>query len=78
MDEFVTLCLSRLDAGQIIDGLTERMKVWQATAEYLERGYSDISNYIEECSNPHEAHSIAEYYEKIIELIKKQLDNQKI
>ena len=69
MEDFVTLRLSRLDAGQIIDGLTERMKVWKDTEEYLRTGCFDLDSFIEECSNPEEARSIAEYYEKIIDLI---------
>jgi len=38
MEKIVTLRLSDVDAGQIIDGLTERMKVWKATEKYLRTG----------------------------------------
>jgi hypothetical protein len=31
MEEFVKLTLSRMDIGQILDGLHERMLVWRAT-----------------------------------------------
>jgi len=76
MEEFVTLRLPRGDVGQIIDGLTQRMIVWKTTAEFLETGYSQLGDFIEECSKPEEAHFIAEYYQNIIDLIKKQLENQ--
>ncbi len=78
MKKIVTLKLSDLDAGQIIDGLTERMKVWKATERYLRTGVSEIDDFIEECSYPEEAHSIAKHYEKIIGLIRKQLENRKL
>jgi len=77
MEKFVTLRLPEIDVGQIIDGLTQRMIVWKTTEEYLVKGYSDFGDFIEECSNPEEARFIAEYYEKVIDLINKQLENQK-
>ena len=77
MKKIVTLKLSDLDAGQIIDGLTERMKVWKATERYLRTGLADIDDCIEECSKPEEAQSIAEYYQNIIDNIQLQLNNQR-
>jgi hypothetical protein len=77
MEKFVTLRLPENDVGQIIDGLTQRMIVWKTTEEILETGYSHLGDIIEECSNPEEARFIAEYYEKIIDLINKQLEKQK-
>ena len=76
MKKFVTLRLPLDDVGQIIDGLTERMIVWKTTEEYLETGFSHLGDFIEECSHPEEARFIAEYYEKIIDLINHQLENQ--
>ena len=78
MEKFVTLRLPRNDVGQILDGLTERMIIWKATEEYLETGSSHFGDCIEECSHAEEARFIAQYYEKIIDLIYKQLDNQKL
>ena len=76
MEKMIKLVLSDLDVGQILDGLEQRRIVWQATAEYLEMGYTDLSDCIEECSKEYEAQVIADYYEKIINTIKKQRDLQ--
>ena len=43
----------------------------------MEAGYSQLGDIIEECSCPEEARFIAGYYEKIIELINKQLEEQR-
>ncbi len=77
MEKFVTLRLPLIDVFQIIDGITERMIIWKTTEQYLEEGYSHFGDLTEECSNSKEARFIAEHYEKIIDLIRKQLDNQK-
>ena len=77
MEKLITLRLPDTDVGQIIDGLTERMKVWKATEKYLRTGECTIDDFIEECSKPEEAHSIAEYYQSIIDKIKIQLNNQR-
>jgi len=78
MEEFVKLILSRMDIGQILDGLHERMLVWRATEEYMETGYPQSSDCIEECSDEHEAHAIADYYQYLIDTVKKQLEFQPI
>jgi hypothetical protein len=76
MEDFVTLYLKRIDVGQILDGLHERMLVWRATNEYLETGYPQSADYTEECSSPLEALAIADYYQYIIDTIEKQLMEQ--
>ena len=76
MEKFVTLRLPQNDVGQIIDGLTERVIIWRTTEEYLETGYSHLGDFVKECSEPEEARFIAQYYEKIIDLIQNQLKNQ--
>jgi hypothetical protein len=76
MEDFVKLTLSRMDVGQIIEGLHERMLVWRATEEYMETGYPQSADCIEECSDEHEARAIADYYQHIINTIKKQLKEQ--
>ena len=75
-DPPITLLLSRNVAGQICEGLHERMLVWRATAQYLEEGYTDISDSIEECHHSHEARAIADWYEEIIQSIRDQVDSQ--
>ena len=53
------------------------MIIWKTTEQYLEQGYSHFGDITEECSEPLEAHFIAQHYENIINLINKQLENQK-
>lgn len=65
-----------MDIGQILDGLEQRRIIWQATADYLEVGYTDLSDCVEECSDPNEAQAIADYYQYLIDTIKKQRDAQ--
>lgn len=76
MDKLITLNLTENDVGQILDGLEQRRIIWQATAEYLEAGSTTLSDCIEECSNPHEAQAIADYYQYIINTVKNQRDSQ--
>ncbi len=75
-DPIVTLRLSHIAVCQICEGLDQRMLVWRATAQYLEEGYTDISDSIEECSHSHEARAIADWYEEIIQSIRDQVDRQ--
>jgi len=77
MLDFVKIILLRNDVGQIVDGLTERMLVWRATAEYFEMGSPQSADYIEECNDEHEATAIADHYQCIIAQINRQLDEQK-
>lgn len=76
MCEFITLSLKELDIGQILDGLERRRITWLATAEYLGCGYTELSDIIEECSDPLEAQAIADHYQYIINTIKNQRDMQ--
>jgi hypothetical protein len=76
MEQVITLKLNRNDVGQILDGLEQRRIIWQATAEYLESGYTTLSDMIEECSDPLEAQAIAEHYQTIINTIRNQRDSQ--
>ena len=75
-DRIIILHLFSNEVGQILDGLHERMMTWRATEEYLETGYSHISDFIEECSHPYEARAIASFYEHIINSINQQLEAQ--
>ncbi len=76
MEDFVKLTLSRMDIGQVLDGLHERMLIWRATEEYFIDGCPQSADCIEECSDEHEARAIADYYQYLIDTIKKQLDTQ--
>lgn len=76
MDKFIKLMLPATDVGQILDGLEQRRITWQATAEYLEAGYTSLSDIVEECSDPCEAQAVADYYQYIIDTIKNQRDMQ--
>jgi hypothetical protein len=76
MEQYVSLRLTRNDVGQILDGLEQRRIIWQATAEWLMYDYSELSDSIEECSDPLEAQAIAEHYQTIINTIRNQRDSQ--
>lgn len=67
----ITISLTDLDWGQVLDGLEERRHSWQATAEYLE-GNTDIMEIVEECSDAEEAQAMADDYQRLIEAIKEQ------
>jgi len=75
-DKIITLRLSSNTVGQIIDALNERMLIWQATAEYLESGHTDLADCIEECTHPDEAQALADCYHQIIEELTTQRDAQ--
>jgi len=72
MEKVVTIRLNDVDWGQILDGLEERRIAWQATAEYLEIGYTDRTDFVEECSDADEAQAIADDYQRIIDSIRTQ------
>lgn len=76
MDKFITLTLPQNDIGQILDGLEQRRIIWQATAEWLMYDYTELSDCVEECSDPLEAQAIADYYQYIINTIRNQRDGQ--
>ena len=74
MDKNITMTLPSLMVGQILDALYMRLESWEYTEEYLNTGHANESYCIEECSNPDEAHQIADYYKEIIKSIEKQAD----
>ena len=77
MFDFVKLVLIRSDVSQVVDGLTERMLVWKATAEYIETGYPQSADGVADCDDAQEAEAIAHHYQYIIDQINRQLDEQK-
>ena len=72
MKEEVILTLPRLDVGQILDALYERMKTWNYTEEYMNTGNVREPYCIEEYSSAEEARGIADYYKEIIGSIERQ------
>src|SRR5437762_1829147 len=78
MRKQIHLLLGERDVFQIIDGLESREQSWRKTAAYLETEEFPDDDFflIEQCSNAHEAKSIADTYARIIEAIRKQLTAQ--
>jgi hypothetical protein len=77
MGRQVLLNLDSVDVGQILDGLRSRQESWANTAIFLRDGYFPNNAFVcEECSNPHEAQRIADYYQRIIESVERQTDAQ--
>ena len=72
MNKAVSLTLSALDVGHILDALTMRMEKWAYTAEYLRTGRISESYPIEECSDADEAQQLADHYASIIKSIEEQ------
>ena len=72
-DSVITLRLSLIDAGQILDGLECRAASWRTTAGVLDSGNNLDNSVIEECSNAREATGIADHYASIIAAIRAQL-----
>jgi hypothetical protein len=69
--------LDGFDLGQILDGLRCRQESWANTAIYLRDDYfPDDSFACEECSNADEAQNIADHYQRIINAIERQVDEQ--
>lgn len=75
-NNFIRLTLSCIDILQILDGLEYRRIVWQATVERLMLDYTELSDCVEDCSDPIEAQAIADYYQYLIDTIKKQREAQ--
>ena len=71
------LTLDGFDLGQILDGLRCRHESWANTAIYLRDDYfPDDSFACEECSDPDEVQKIEDHYQRIINAIERQVDEQ--
>jgi hypothetical protein len=71
------LRLDSLDVGQILDGLQCRQESWANTAIFLRDGYFHDEAFVcEDCSDPVEAQNIANFYQRIVANIKRQVDTQ--
>ncbi|MEJ5260656.1 MAG: hypothetical protein WHS88_10760 [Anaerohalosphaeraceae bacterium] len=73
---FVKLYLKRDDVEHILECLYERLHIWEATIEYIETGYCQSADCIEECSDPQEAIANKNYYQYVISNIEKQKETQ--
>ena len=77
MEESVTLKLSRLDVGQVMDGLQVRLEAWRGTQMYFESGFPPSPDFmIEDASDAEEAEQIADHYERILSTIREQVNAQ--
>jgi len=71
------LRLDGFDLGQILDGLRCRQESWTNTAIYLRDEYFPNESFLcEECSDADEAQKIADHYQRIINAIERQVDEQ--
>lgn len=74
----VTITLTDLELGQVLDGLDQRFEAWRNTAEYHRTGMTPTDFFIaEECNGEYEAQSIADIYTAIIAKIRAQRDAQR-
>ena len=64
-DKLITLQLPSLYVGQILDGLDVLIEQWDATRVYHETGVFSDDACIRECTDAHEAASIARFYREI-------------
>ncbi len=65
------------DLGQILDGLRVREESWRRTAAYLRDGDFHGEPFLcEECSDEHEAETIADLYQRIILSLERQMNEQ--
>ena len=69
--------LEGFDIGQILDGLRCRQESWANTAIYLRDDYLPNDSFLcEECSDSDEAQKIANHYQRIINAIEQQIEEQ--
>ena len=69
--------IESIDLGPILGGLPSRQESWKNTAVYLRHGFFPDDAFVcEQCSDPNEAESIANHYERIIRSIEQQIEQQ--
>ena len=70
--------IESVDLGQILDGLRSRQESWKNTAVYLRDGFFPDDAFVCEqwSSDPNEAESIADYYQRIITSLQRQVETQ--
>lgn len=73
-NENVTLTMSRLDAGQLLDGIRERMRQWDDTVLNWQGALdADDDTVVCESSSEAEAQKIANHYRELIHKLEAQL-----
>ena len=73
MDSEVTLTLSRLFVGQVLDMLEDQRDIWEYTERFLIHGQVEEDRIIAEASSPEDARKMMDYYGDIITRIRCQL-----
>lgn len=68
--------LNGFDLGQLLDGLEARADAWRLTAEFKETGEAPEGSMIEECNDAEEARKVARHYERIIDSLIAQRNQQ--
>lgn len=68
--------LTRIELGQVVDGLNERAQAWERTALYHRTGLEHGQGVVEECTDADEAEWIARFYRSIIDKIEDQIAEQ--
>lgn len=74
--ETITIKLSRVDLGQVLEGMSCRQNEWQQTADWHTGKLTEFPQNFKECSNATEAQWIADNYSRILAIIEKQLQEQ--
>lgn len=73
MGKLIKLYLPDTAIDEILDLLEYRKIVWQATTQYIDAGYTDLSDCVEDCSDSSEAQTITDYHQYLIDTIKNQM-----
>jgi hypothetical protein len=77
MEREIVLRLTPSEVGQLMDGLEVHTDRWRKTAILLEDGFLDEEDFVPfECHKASEARWIALFYEKILDKIQKQFEEQ--
>jgi hypothetical protein len=75
LSDNVTITLSRIDAGQMLDGLRAREKQWDDTVLQWEGALqAEDDTVVCESNNQQEAEKIAAHYAELVKSIEKQLE----
>jgi hypothetical protein len=69
--------INSIDLGQLLDGLRSRVESWTKTKDYMESGYASDDFFVcEECTDADEAAQIASHYQRIVDLLERQIEEQ--
>lgn len=77
MNEIVTLKLREWDAGQVVDGLQQRLEIYERTLAYHRGEEYDLMENIEADCDECECEQMIDVYQRVIGEITKQLTEQK-